>query len=453
MLATAALTGALMGRAPATDDGRHPVAAHLVANIDVRDFGAECIRIGDLDGDGAADLLFCQSDYPTRRTSCLTATTLAGQVLWQMGTPSVHNGRVYSDLPVQVYDWDNDGRNEVLWIRQATYAEPIYLGDTGITERAARYEGEATLMVLDGATGQQKTQLSLPPPADDCLALADLTGRGRREDLVVKDRYWNMWGVSHQGTVLWHWEGSPGHYPAIADVDDDGRDEVFVGLALLDHDGTVLFERRLPEHQDAVYVSRLRDGSWRLFEVTDAIRCLNVTGTQLWAHRLKHAQHVVAGTFRRDSELQVAVIDRGTAQPDGTFAPATLYLYDLEGRQLWRRVQPPGSHYAGIVLMDWFGSGDLQGVLCYSRGNREGQREPAAVYDGEGNVVDVLPMVYAPRHAAVGAVTDFYGTRANVWGDARDEVILFNSYGCCVYTNAWAQSPPNLYNHNLYPGM
>lgn len=449
------LLAALWGTAVAADEGSPPVAARLVSCIDVKDFGAEQVRFGDLNGAGAVDLLFCQSDYPTRRVTCLTATTVSGEVLWQTGTPSVANGRIYSDLPVQVYDWDADGRNEVLWVRQATYAEPIHLEGTDITEHAARYEGDATLVVLDGATGQEKTHLALPAPADDCIAFADLTGRGRREDLVVKDRYWNVWGVSHEGATLWRWEGSPGHYPAIADVDGDGRDEVFVGLALLDHDGTALFDRRLPEHQDAVYVARTQDGSWRLFEVTDAIRCMDVTGTELWAHSLTHAQHVVVGRFRYDSELQVAVIDRGTPQPDGTIAPATLYLFDLAGRELWRRVQPTGSHYAGIVLIDWFGPGEPQGVLCYSRGSQNGQREPAAVYDGEGKLVDALPMVYAPEHAeaGAGAGTEFYGTRANVWGDARDEVILSNSFGCCVYTNARAWSPPNLYNHNLYPGM
>jgi hypothetical protein len=215
----------------------------------------------------------------------------------------------------------------------------------------------------------------------------------------------------------------------------------------------VLFERRSGDHQDAVYVVRLKDGSWRLLEVTDAIRCWNAKGRELWAHKLLHAQHVVVGRFRADSEMQVAVIDRGTLRPDGTVAPATLYLYDLHGKEIWRRVQPPGSHYAGIVLIDWFGPGALQGILCYSRGHQNGQREKAAVYDGTGRIADELAMQYAPAHAAAGAKTDFYGTRANVWGDARDEVILFNSYGCCVYTNVKAFNPPNLYNHNLYPGM
>jgi hypothetical protein len=454
MIRTAALLACIaMPTANGAAQRRENMPARLVSSIDVRNFGAEYIRIGDLNQDGSPDLLFCQSDYPTRKITCLTATTLAGEALWQMGAPSIDNGRIYSDLPVQIYDWDGDSRNEVLYVRQARYVEPIYLAGTKITEHARRYDGDATMVILDGRTGKEKDTFALPAPADDCFLFADLTGRGRREDLVVKDRYWNMWGISHEGKVLWHWEGSPGHFPAIGDMDNDGRDEVWVGLALLDHDGKVLFERRAAEHQDAVYVVQLKDASWRLLEVTDAIRCWDVSGKELWAHRLIHPQHVVVGHFRADSERQVAVIDRGTPQPNGSIAPATLYLYDLQGKEIWRRVQPPGSHYAGIVLIDWFGPGALQGILCYGRGNRDGQREKAAVYDGNGERADELTMVYPPAHAAAGEKTDFYGTRANVFGDARDEVILFNSYGCCVYANVRAFNPPNLYNHNLYPGM
>lgn len=40
---------------------------HLVSRIDVRDFGAETVRIGDLNSDGAPDLLLVQSVYGTVR--------------------------------------------------------------------------------------------------------------------------------------------------------------------------------------------------------------------------------------------------------------------------------------------------------------------------------------------------------------------------------------------------
>ena len=140
-----------------------PPVARLVSTIDVKDFGAETLRIGDLDGDGGPDLLFVQSHYGSRQITCLTAVTISGKVLWQVGKPSADNGRIYSDLPVQIYDWDNDGRNEVLYVRQAKYLDP-YDG-TSIRERASRYEGQATMVVLDAASGQEKASFALPAPA------------------------------------------------------------------------------------------------------------------------------------------------------------------------------------------------------------------------------------------------------------------------------------------------
>ena len=86
-------------------------------------------------------------------------------------------------------------RMKVLYVQQAHYAE-LFPGTGYAVERAARYTGDATLIILDAASGREKARLPLPAPADDCFLFADLTGQGRRQDLVVKDRYWNLWGSS-----------------------------------------------------------------------------------------------------------------------------------------------------------------------------------------------------------------------------------------------------------------
>ena len=92
------------------------MSVHIVSSIEAPDFGGMTLRIGDLDGDGAPDLLLTQSEYGSREIRCLTALSITGARLWQTGVPSATNGRVYSDLPVQIYDWDNDKANEVLVI-------------------------------------------------------------------------------------------------------------------------------------------------------------------------------------------------------------------------------------------------------------------------------------------------------------------------------------------------
>jgi outer membrane protein assembly factor BamB len=349
---------------------------------------------------------------------------------------------------VQVYDWDGDGWNEVLWVRQARYLDAA---PSGARERAPRYEGNATMVVLDGRTGREKGAFPLPAPADDCFLFLDLTGRGRREDLLVKDRYWNLWGVSHEGKVLWQWTGSPGHFPAYGDVDGDGRDEVFVGFALIDHDGRARFAKDpRGAHQDAAYAVRLRDGAWRLLFGNSGIHCLSADGAELWHHPLGEAQHVVAGRFRSDSEVQFMVIDRGRERRErGEQSHAVLCLYDLDGRELWRRQGPEGSWATAIVPIDWLGGGKPACVLAYGRG----AGQPALIYDGDGTIVDTLPMQYTPDRTPEDRRADFYATRADLWGDSREEAILFGSRGACIYANPRPLALPTHYNNTLYPGM
>ena len=49
--------------------------------------------------------------------SCLTAVTLDGKVLWQLGRPDPRNGLLTNDTPFQIHDIDGDGKHEVVMIR------------------------------------------------------------------------------------------------------------------------------------------------------------------------------------------------------------------------------------------------------------------------------------------------------------------------------------------------
>ncbi len=399
--------------------------------VDVKDFGAETVRIGDLNDDGGPDLLLVQSVFATREITCLTAVTVFGKVLWQVGKASAENGRIYSDLPVQIYDWDDDGRNEVLYVQQAKYVDGSWDGQRP-RERAERYEGEATMLVLDAATGREKRRFGLPAPADDSFLFADLAGRGRRQDLVVKDRYWNLWGVGHDGAVLWHWQGATGHFPALMDVDQDGRDEVFTGFALLDHDGKALFSRENHEaHADACTALKACDGKWRLVFGNGGLHCLTEHGEEYWNRAMGEAQHVVAGRFRPDSQLQLVAVDR-TPEPshrrDGE-AWAVLYLFDLYGKEIWRRQQEKGAWAIAPLPLHWDSATGPQSILVYG----QGAGRPAVLYNGQGEIVAKLPMRYSSGEAGKKGGGDFYALAADVWGDGREEVILFGAGLVRVY--------------------
>src|SRR5262249_10304839 len=149
-----------------------------------------------------------------------------------------------------------------------------------------------------------------------------------------------------------------------------------------------------------------------------------------------------AGPFRNISPVQFMFMDRGLVNPSPK-VPATLYLYDLEGKELWRRVQPDGSWAAGCIGIDWSGAGVPRELLVYARG----PGQSVVIYDGEGNITDTFEMQYAPYRTAEDRKADFYCTRADVWGDSRQEVILFGSRGACIYSNARPLQIPTLYNN------
>ena len=107
------------------------------------------MRFGDLDGDGALDMVIAQNVPRIQgdtfdHISALTAVTLDGKVLWQSGRPDPRNGLLTNDTPFQVHDLDGDGRNEVILIR------------------------DFKLQVLDGGTGKVKRWVWMPAmPAED----------------------------------------------------------------------------------------------------------------------------------------------------------------------------------------------------------------------------------------------------------------------------------------------
>jgi hypothetical protein len=75
------------------------------------------------------------------------------------------------------------------------------------------------------------------------------------------------------------------------------------------------------------------------------------------------------------------------------------------------------------------------------------------MYDGRGEIVDTLPMEHSPYRTEEDRRADFYGLAADVWGDCRDEVIIFGSRGACIYANSRPLEDPTLYNETFYPGM
>ena len=139
-------------------------------------------------------------------------------MLWRWGNPEIGRKQLHHDVACQIYDWDGDGRNEVVLCT------------------------EGSLVELDGATGREKRRLPLPKDATDCLVFANLSGRPRATDVLVKTRYTQIWAFNRDGKQLWTVENPGGyrtaHQPVPVDLDGDGRDEIMAGYAMLNADGS-----------------------------------------------------------------------------------------------------------------------------------------------------------------------------------------------------------------------
>ena len=397
-----------------------------IRKIDLCDFGGWVCRFGDLDGDGTADAVFVQT--VGQEVTCITAINLDGKILWQRGEADPSRSRISSDAAIQIYDFNGDGSNEVLVI-----------------------EG-TTLRFLDGRTGQPVREASVP--SNDSILIANFTGAKRPGDLVIKDRYQNVWALAGDLKPLWKASLNTGHYPMNVDIDGDGRDELLCGYTLFDHDGRVIWARLdLPAHADAIDADDMDgDGTPEI-----AIACsvdsalLSAEGEVLWRKQHRHSQHAVIGAFVPDrKDKQVVFIDRVEAySPDG----GIVYCYLRDGTELWH-TPPQGGLTIASTIDGWTGEPHRSLVCLYRRACG-----PPVLVNGEGQQVAEFPFPPCPKS---DRSNQYFVQHFDALDDSREEVFVYSGDALWVYTNA-APAPaglaepdrgaePRIYNASFYVG-
>lgn len=236
------------------------------------------VGIADLDGDGQYDFVIKQPNanidpwykYWTRSpdTYKLEAYRGDGKFLWRFDLGwAIERGIWYS--PYVVYDLDGDGKAEVA----------VKTGEGDPRDPAGKVtQGPEYLTILDGLTGEPRARVDWPSregfegehgynyASRNQLGVAYLDGK--TPCLIVERGTYNRMKVVayefHGGRLraLWHWDnkdlpktywGQGAHWMHAADVDGDGRDEVLLGSAVLDDDGTALWSTGLG-HPDHFYV-------------------------------------------------------------------------------------------------------------------------------------------------------------------------------------------------------
>jgi hypothetical protein len=233
------------------------------------------------------------------------------------------------------------------------------------------------------------------------ILFADLGGVGKPTDVLVSWDYHFIAAYDRDLNLLWqreltHESGRThvtlGHTPFTADIDGDGRDEIFAGSCLLDHDGKTLWVAPdLPalvrdKHADSVRIAALDDSEPLRLLMSTGGYCFSLDGNLLWGHdELKHGQAMHIGKIRADvAGKQVVIYEAASRVVDG--ALDKVIAFDKNGMFLWEyAVQQPDMQEGGFGfwLGDWDGDG-LDEIFI-------NDPQKVNILNGRGEVMETLP--------------------------------------------------------------
>lgn len=384
---------------------------------DLNDFGAgRQIRFGHLTGTDELFFVIAQNQrrvfkdrYPF--ISCLTAVSFkTGEILWQIGEPcdSEEIIGLTTDLPYQVYDINNDGVDEVIAV------------------------WDFKLRILDGRTGKIINEIPTPvltaPPETvtglefgryaftrlnvDAIRIVNVTGKDRPSDILIKDRYSRIWVYNSSLELLWTFSKyNTGHFPYSADIDGDGKDEIYACYNMIDHDGKLLWS--LPfenDHTDEIIIGKFNpDEEPRIAVVSgwEGFMLLDLDGNILVKDINGHGQRISVGNYIPEQ--------KGLEICSTTYwgNNGIIYMHDCDGKEIWAHEMLCNGNI--ITPVNWDGSGQ---DLILMNGE-------TGMIDGHGNHTVSFPDDGHPTLAA--EVLD-------ITGDNRDEIILWDRKKMYVYT-------------------
>ena len=261
------------------------------------EYSANDASVGDLDGDGEYEIILKWDPSNSQDNSkngytgnvYMDAYKLNGKRLWRIDLgKNIRAGAHYTQF--MVYDLDGDGKAEVACKTAdgTVDGKGKIIGDKNADYRndtGRILDGPEYLTVFDGRTGKAINTVDYDPPRGEvtdwgdnygnrcdrflaCIAYLDgehpslVMGRGyyTRLTMVAYDLKNNklekLWRFDSNDEGNSEYAGQGNHNLSVADVDNDGKDEIIYGSCAVDDDGTGLYSTGLG-HGDAMHLGDL----------------------------------------------------------------------------------------------------------------------------------------------------------------------------------------------------
>lgn len=218
--------------------------------------GALVPIFGDLDGDGTLDCVIRMDNGNSEMSQDpglpvqLEAFTSHGRSLWRKDI--CRHDHCYgsaNNVPFNVWDMDGDGRAEV--VTRLQIGDAVWVAILDGMSGQLKYKAPWPDMVSDFAKSSTRIHLSVGYLDGEHPAVVTQTGLYENEVFAAFDA---------QLKPLWRFDsfaetsGSGGHKIEMADVDGDGRQEVFDGTTCLNYDGSLRWSI-YRQHPDIVNIA------------------------------------------------------------------------------------------------------------------------------------------------------------------------------------------------------
>ncbi len=284
-------------------------------------YNANDCSVGDLDGDGQYEIVLKWDPTNSHDNAhegytgnvFLDAYELDGTRLWRINLGiNIRAGAHYTQF--MVYDLDGDGKAEVACKTAdgTTDGQGTVIGNANADYRNSSgriLSGPEFLTVFNGETGAILQTVDYVPPRESVSSWGDNYGNrvdrflaciayldGQRPSLVMCRGYYLSRTGTAGKTILAAWDyrnsaltprwtftaikgsendtytGQGNHNLSVADVDEDGKDEIIYGACAIDDNGSGLWTTGLG-HGDAMHVSDIDPGrpgleKWGIHEGT-----------------------------------------------------------------------------------------------------------------------------------------------------------------------------------------